>query len=319
MLNFSTENLRPQDRFDHWCEVRARNLFGVTISLEREKRLDFQGRFSAFGVGGAILSQMQASSYEVSRTAGDISRASSNSLCIYQQTSGASWFDDGAGGQFVVPASGIAISYSDLPYMTRPVTAQGFDLRILRVPLRDDMPFVERARDLPPAFIQEHPRLTMAISASFAALAADAAGRTEADFDSAVAHLAQLALLARNRVAAGTPEVRAALRFGFLHAARRILAGELHRPDLSSAMVASVLGISVRQVHVLFEPTGMSFSRTMTAMRLDKAFDLLQSGSPRSIADIAYACGFDSIATFYRVFRSAYGAPPGDFRKTFMN
>jgi hypothetical protein len=45
MISFSTDELRPQDRFDHWCEVRGKSLFGVTIELEREKRADFQGRF----------------------------------------------------------------------------------------------------------------------------------------------------------------------------------------------------------------------------------------------------------------------------------
>jgi AraC-like DNA-binding protein len=29
---------------------------------------------------------------------------------------------------------------------------------------------------------------------------------------------------------------------------------------------------------------------------------------------VAYGCGFDSIATFYRVFGLAYGMAPGEFR-----
>ena len=91
MLSFNTDDLRPQERFDYWCEVRARNLFGVTISLNPDERQNFRGRFSAVPAGGAILSTMQASPYWVSRTTADISRASSDSLCIYQQTSGASW------------------------------------------------------------------------------------------------------------------------------------------------------------------------------------------------------------------------------------
>lgn len=51
MLTFSTEDLRPQDRFDHWCEVRGKSLFGVTIELERERRADFHGQFSAIPIG----------------------------------------------------------------------------------------------------------------------------------------------------------------------------------------------------------------------------------------------------------------------------
>ena len=57
MLTFSTDALRPQDRFEHWCDVRGKNLFGVTIELEleRDRRPDFRGRFFATQVGGATL------------------------------------------------------------------------------------------------------------------------------------------------------------------------------------------------------------------------------------------------------------------------
>ncbi len=314
MLTFSTDNFRPHERFDHWCEVRARNLFGVTISLRREERLHFQGRFSASAVGGAILSEMQASSYMVSRTAADIARASSDSLCIYQQVGGESWFDAKSGGEFVVPAGHLAISHSDLPYLTTPITSRGFDLRVLKIPLTGRDAIALRARGLPPSLLRDDPRLERAISASFNALVADAAKHPDADFDHAVGHLAQLALLARGRLPFGSPASRAALRFGLLQAIREMLRNSLHRSDLSPATVADEFAISVRQVHLLFEPSGVSFARTLLAMRIAEALRLLQTTPTEPPADIAFACGFDSIATFYRVFRNTYGMTPSDAR-----
>lgn len=314
MLTFSTDNLRPHERFDYWCEVRARNLFGVTISLKQEERQHFQGQFSATSIGGAVLSQMQASPYRVSRSAADISRASNNSLCIYQQIGGASWFNSSAGGEFVVRAGEFAISHVDLPYLTRPTTSHGFDLRVLKIPLAGRTTLAPGALRLAPAPLHNDPRLTVLISASFAALVADSTKNPNHDFNGAVGHLAQLALLARGSVANGSPDSRAALRFGYLQAARNILARDLHRPDLSPAFVAGALGISIRQLHLLFEPTGLSFARTLTTIRLEQARRLLQTLPARQVADIAYACGFDSIATFYRVFRSNFGMTPGDVR-----
>lgn len=314
MIHFSTDDLRPQDRFDHWCEVRARNLFGVTISLRPEERLDFRGRFSANTVGKAILSEMRASSYTVSRTAQDISRASGDSLCIYQQAGGKSWFDAKSGGEFVVPTGGLAVSHSDLPYLTKPITPHGFDLRVLKIPLAGRGILADRARGLAPSLVRADPRLQRAISAAFNALVADAAKNPDADLDRAVDHLAQLTLLARGRISSGSLESRAALRFGCLHAARDIMMRGLHRPDLTPATVAAELGISLRQVHVLFEPTGLSFARTLTAIRVAEARRLLETVKTRPLADIAFACGFDSIATFYRVFRNTYGMTPSDIR-----
>lgn len=319
MLSFTTDDLRPQDRFDYWCEVRARNLFGVTISLQPHERLDFRGRFSAVNAGKAILSEMQASSYWVSRTAADISRASSDSLCIYQQTGGAGWFNSKSGGEFVVSAGGIAISHSDLPYVTRPATAHGFDLRVLKIPLTGREDLVSQARDLAPSLLHDDPRLKTVISASFAALVAECAKNPESDFDLAVGHLAQLALLARSRVRRGSPESRAALRFGFLQTARNILARDLHRHNLTPAAVAAELGISLRQLHVLFEPTGAPFARTLMTMRAREARRLLKEAPTRPMAEIAHASGFDSSATFYRVFRNIYGMTPGDARMAAFN
>lgn len=318
MLSFTTDDLRPQERFDYWCEVRARNLFGVTISLKPQERLNFRGRFSAMPAGGAILSEMQASPYWVSRTAADISRASSDSLCIYQQTGGASWFDS-KGGEFVVPANEIAISHTDMPYLTRPATAHGFDLRILRIPFAGREDLVRRSRGLAPSLLRDDPRLKTVISASLAILVSNCAKYPEADFDLDVGHLAQLALLARGRVRPGSPESRAALRFGFLQAARNILARDLYRPGLTPAAVADELGISLRQLHLLFEQTEMPFARTLTAMRAREARRLLKDAPMRPVAEIALASGFDSSATFYRVFRNIYGMTPGDARVAAFN
>ncbi len=41
---------------------------------------------------------------------------------------------------------------------------------------------------------------------------------------------------------------------------------------------------------------------------------LLREAPERPIADIAHACGFASLATFYRVFSAATGLTPGKFR-----
>lgn len=112
----------------------------------------------------------------------------------------------------------------------------------------------------------------------------------------------------------GLPRSRAVSRADHLNAARAILARDLHLPDLSPRAVACELGISLRQVHVLFEPTGLSFKRTLTAMRLEQACHLLKTMPSRPVTEIALLCGFDSIATFYRVFRNAYGMVPREMR-----
>lgn len=312
MLQFSTDDLRPHERFDHWCEVRAKSLFGITISLGREQRPQFQGRFSAVVIGSATLADMRASSYHVSRTWSDIDRMPGDSLCIAEQVRGPGWMDIGKDRVRQVSNGTIAISHSDLPFIGTPARTDGFHYRVLKIPLGNHEILAASSRHLEPEPLIGTERLTALISASFAAVVAQGAALPEADL--AVRHLGQLALLARGRVTPGTPESRLALRFGHLQAARRVMTRALHRPDLSPAFVAKALGISLRQLHMLFEPSGVSFSRTLSAMRLDKARQVLTADPMRSVADIAFACGFDSMATFYRAFRLAYGLSPGDLR-----
>ena len=100
-----------------------------------------------------------------------------------------------------------------------------------------------------------------------------------------------------------------------LSLARRLIGRHLHDPDLAPSRVADLLGVSVRHLHMLFELAERSFSQTVTEERLKKSRHLMREAPDRLIADIAAACGFESLATYYRVFNAAYGMAPGDFRE----
>jgi len=317
MISFSTDDLRPQDRFDHWCEVRGKSLFGVTIELERERRANFHGRFSAVAIGNAVVAEMTASSYRVSRTPADIARVAGNSISIGLQVRGPGHMNTGRGRVHRVREGDLTLSHSDLPFAATPERSDGFHFRTLKIPLAGDIVLDARAHDIAPGTLAPDERLTRLIAAMFTALTERQDQTAAAPED--VQHIARLAMLARQRLPLGLPESRAALRAGYLHAARAIMKRNLHRPDLTPAAVANELAISLRQVHVLFEPTGFSFARTLTAMRLKEARQRLETMPARSVADIAYASGFDSIATFYRVFRATFGMTPGDVRMTSLN
>jgi AraC-like DNA-binding protein len=107
---------------------------------------------------------------------------------------------------------------------------------------------------------------------------------------------------------------RDAIRTGLLQKARQTIENNIYRSDLSPAAIAGMLGISIRQLHLLFEPTGTTYARYVLSRRLEHARLLLRQVPRRPIADIAYACGFDGLSTFYRSFRAAFGLSPADFR-----
>lgn len=113
---------------------------------------------------------------------------------------------------------------------------------------------------------------------------------------------------------AGRSTPSAARREARLAAARSLIASNLSDPKLSPAFAAGRLGVSLRHLHILFAATRMSFSQTVTASRLEQSCRLLLQDRDKPVADVAFACGFDSVATFYRVFRAAYACTPGELR-----
>jgi len=147
---------------------------------------------------------------------------------------------------------------------------------------------------------------------------ADFRDATEADDTARIPTLvrivADLALIERGAIRPGSRRAQQAFRAGRLSLSRRLITRHLSKPALSPAMVADLLGVSVRYLHVLFETTGTSFSHTVTSQRMRESRRLLSAKPPRPIADVALACGFGSLATFYRLFSASEGLTPGQFR-----
>ncbi|GGI32177.1 helix-turn-helix transcriptional regulator [Bradyrhizobium guangdongense] len=313
MYRWCTDEVEPLERFDYWREVRAKGLFGVTAELDRERRGDFHGEFSLSQVGGGGLVELKASSYAVERSHADIDRAPGDSICVYQQLGGGGWFGGMRSSDFAIANGSFATSHTDLPYRTRPLGASGFHLRILKIPVRGLATQDKRMRELAPKPFSD-PALHALLDACFADLGEAAANEASSDSAPLVQALGHLALIERGIVRPGSRRGQAALRTARLSLARRLIARHLQDPDLAPTRVADLLGVSVRHLHMLFEAAERSFSQTVTEERLKRSRLLMREAPERLIADIAAACGFESLATYYRVFNAAYGMAPGDFR-----
>jgi AraC-like DNA-binding protein len=313
MYRWRTDEVELQDRFDYWREVRAKGLFGVTAELDREKRADFFGEFSLRQLGGAGFVELRASSYAVERSPSDIAYAPGNSVCVYQQLGSGGWFGGLRASDFAIANGSFATSHTDLPYRTAPLGAGGFHLRILKVPVGGISTQDKRIHALAPKTFND-PALAPLLASCFADLGESADDDASAETTALVQALAHLALIERGVVGPGSRRGQAALRTARLSLARRLIARHLQDPGLAPAMVADLLGISIRHLHMLFEVAERSFSQTVTDERLRQSRRLMREAPERLIAEVAAACGFESLATYYRVFNAAYGMAPGDFR-----
>lgn len=103
---------------------------------------------------------------------------------------------------------------------------------------------------------------------------------------------------------------------GRLPAVRDHIEHNLASGSLTPLNTARALGISVRQLHLLFKPTGTTFARYVLARRLEQARLQLVAQPGRNVLEIALACGIESSTVFYRAFRSAFGMTPTEYRRS---
>jgi AraC-like DNA-binding protein len=136
----------------------------------------------------------------------------------------------------------------------------------------------------------------------------------EQDCDPALAtlHIRDLALYALGV----RGDAQALVRERGVFAARQSAVIEMIRrrasePGLDPARVAEQLGMSVRYLHRLLEPTGRTFSEHLLEQRLQHALAKLRDRECCfKISDIARDCGFSDISHFNRSFRRAFSDTP---------
>jgi AraC-like DNA-binding protein len=143
----------------------------------------------------------------------------------------------------------------------------------------------------------------------------DDRGALRARLGTAVLDLLAVALAARLDEPAAVPaEGRRRALLVRIHA---YIEARLPDPGLTPAGVAGAHHISVRYLHRLFESEADSVAALIRRRRLERCrSDLLDPGlATRPVAAIATRWGFGDTAHFNRLFREAYGMPPGEFRR----
>lgn len=106
------------------------------------------------------------------------------------------------------------------------------------------------------------------------------------------------------------------IRVARLRAVKDDIEAHLTDGDLTPVVVARRQRISDSYVRKLFESEGTSFSEFVLTRRLVCANRVLtdQRWADRTIASIAFDCGFGDLSYFNRTFKRLYGAPPSDIR-----
>jgi len=110
-------------------------------------------------------------------------------------------------------------------------------------------------------------------------------------------------------------ELEAKLERPAIRQARALVEERFREPELQLAEAAARADLSVAHFsHLFHKETGVTFTHYVQSRRIEEAKRLL-AGSDRSITEICFACGFNSLTHFNRVFRSGTGCSPSQYRR----
>ena len=314
-LHFSTDDVPLPDREQFCRDVFATQVMRVTPS-DRPDLGRFRAHLDAQVVGRFILIDFQAPHRTGGRTAADVRKDNSDRFqlrrlrCEEIYTTAPTRLRS---EEFRLAPGDFCVSSCEWPYEWE--TQDGASASALLIPRTVLSPLVGGGRLTGPVVIAARSPLGTLVEAAFDAVNTQAPLLPPALGDAVLQNLSRLVALACGASEEGRWSGSDALRVARLEAAKRHIEQHLAEPDLTPAHIAAALGISVRTLHLAFEPTGTSFAEHVTRRRLQECRAALERpAGTRSITDVAFAWGFSNLTTFYRAFHREFGMAPGQLR-----
>ena len=314
-VRFSTDDLPPHDRVRVWCDHFAKQAHSITPGKVPDADA-FHAEASGSVAGGFALLDIISGLEKVQRTAADIAKDQTEVFFIRRFRRPVIWRTNPGGMpvELVHELGDFCVSSSEWRFDAESKGPVSFD--ILIIPQAALSPLLAGGRLAHPFRLPGASPLGSLLGAAMDAAKAQAPLLADELVEAVLRNLCGLVALACHAFDEGTEWGRDSLRSAQLAAIKRHVDLHLADPDLTPASAAAAVGISARQLHRLFEPSGSTFTRYVLRQRLLRCRDTIAgaTGTGRSVIDIAFGWGFNSMATFYRAFVSEFGGPPAALR-----
>jgi AraC-like DNA-binding protein len=310
-VRFSTDDLPPPDRVRIWCDYFARQAHRITPGEIPDPNA-FRAEASGSVAGGFALLDIRSGLERVRRTAADVARDRIDAFfirrfhqrTIWRVTSGSLSFD------LIHESGDLCVSSAEWQFDAESEGPDSFD--ILVIPQAALLPLLKGGRLARPFRLQNNSPLGSLLGAAMDAAKAQVPLFADELGEAVLRNLCGLVALACRTAEEESEQRQDSRQSAQLAAVKRHIDVHLADPGLTPASAAAELRISARQLHRLFQPTGSTFARYVLHQRLLACRDTIvgATGTGRSVIDIAFGWGFNSMATFYRAFASEFGGAP---------
>ena len=306
-MQITTDGMQEPERFDAW-HAAVFSALAISVQPLPGVRGPFRARFFARSSGPLLNCGFDSDGFLASRKSREIATRQWHGYRIYCESSPGVRFR--IAGEEIISATGdLLFADADAPFEALPVAHYRDESWLLPKALVDPyLPTRMRGRG---TRLSGHAGVAALAASYLDALSRNWESIPEAAMGAAADTLARLVGIACGAAAGEQGE---AVRKGRLAAATRYIDDHVTDPHLSPSRVAAALGLSVRGLHLLFEPTGTSFARHLLRRRLEACRAALLADPTRPVTDVAFAWGFVTLSSFYRAFRAAFGTSPGELR-----
>ncbi|MFE7930511.1 helix-turn-helix domain-containing protein [Streptomyces sp. NPDC057456] len=312
-LVLTTAAVPDGERLAHWRDALGRALVPMAVTARHDG--PFEGRVSIERLGYLRIATIEADAQRMSRTPAHLTAAAPAVACVAVgvQTAGtATLVQDGR--RAFVDEGDLMVYDTGRPYS---LDFPGrFAARVVHLP--------RRALGLPEEDLRRVTGTAIAGTAGFGALLVNF-------LTSLTASVPPCAPAVATRLAMGVVDLFATLVEERTqddaspdanpgdHLVLRVrdhIDRNLGDPDLSPATVAAAHHISVRYLHRLFEGEGITVARLIQKRRLERCARELRrpDATAPTVSAVAQRWGFANPAHFSRVFRTAYGRSPREWR-----
>lgn len=312
-LQYSTAHLRPDEQFEVWGQVVDSVFAAASLRrLEGASSPSFASACQARRIGDLTLAWIHASPHAVTRSAQHVRRIPGEVYFLNLTMRGQATSAQG-GRQTPTSPGELVIIDSDRPFE-----------------LAFGTEFEQLCLTIPKALIDHRlasPEIATALTlCTQSAAGAVVASALRALADQRKAVTAREALAVSESIAAlvatavseatliGSDSHRELLTQGIIDEIER----SLPDVDLTPAVVARRVSISVSYLTKLLHCRGTTFGHLLLERRLERAWALLDPacGDGRTVTAIAASCGFRDSAHFARTFRARFGCTPTQRRSS---
>jgi AraC-like DNA-binding protein len=311
-FRFSSLSVPRHDRISLVRDETSRRLYSITLG-EWHDPDSFVLEFDVRIAGGFRIVTMDTVLSRAARTKADVARDTEEDFILYRVLNGPQTYRFET-DEFELAAGDVCIGSTARCFES--TAKSGFRFDLMTIPRAVLAPLLARGELDHTIRLPGSSPLGNLLSTSLSAVIRNFDALPVATGEGVLRNLSGLVAVAYNASDEGQKVGRDALRAARLSAVRNHIQRHLSDPGLSPTSAADASHISLRMLHALFVATGESFSQYVMRKRLAACYAALTGpeASRWPISALAYAWGFNSLATFNRAFVAAYRRSPSDAR-----